>query len=166
MATKNIGDGAIAGIITGLIMGILTILLAVIGFASLVAFVDVRSVMGGMAPMTGIAIASLTAMITLLLFMAIIGLIIGAVFGAVYEDIPSMHVVTKGIIFLIAVWFIFGLLIPLVLGAGGAVPVALTLTGIVTALIATIIWGGMLGLIFEWVVRRTGAPSGTIARTQ
>src|SRR5271157_1095107 len=166
MATKYIGDGAIAGIITGIIMGILTVLLALIGLASFVAFVDVRSVLDGMVPMASFAAVSLTAMITLLLFMAIIGLILGAVFGAVYEGIPSMHAVTKGIVYLIAIWVIFGLFIPIVLSAGGAVPIALTLTGVVTALVAAIIWGGVLGLIFEWVARRTSAPAVSMARTQ
>ena len=158
MATRDIGDGAIAGIITGIIMGIVAIFLALIGLASIVSIVDVRTVFGGLIPITGIAIASITGMITLLLFMAIIGLIIGAIFGAIYEYIPTASAITKGIIFLLGIWVIFGLLIPLVLSAGGALPVALTATGIVTALVASIIWGAVLGLIFAWVVRRTGAP--------
>jgi len=158
MATRDIGDGAIAGIITGIIMGILAILLGLIGLASLVSVVDIRSVFGGLIPITSITAASISAMITLLLFMAIIGLIVGAVFGALYEYIPTANAITKGIIFLLAIWVIFGLLIPLVLAAGGALPVALTATGIVTALVAAIIWGGVLGLIFAWVVRRTEAP--------
>lgn len=158
MATREIGDGAVAGIITGIIMGILAIFLALLGLASLVSVVDVRTVFGGMIPITGMAIASIAAMITLLLFMAIMGLIIGAVFGAIYEYIPTVNAITKGIIFLLCIWVIFGLLIPLVLSAGGALPIALTATGIVTALVAAVIWGAVLGLIFAWVVRKTGAP--------
>jgi hypothetical protein len=159
MSTREIGDGAIAGIITGIIMGVLAILLALIGLASLVSVVDIRSVLGGMIPITGLTLASISAMITLLLFMAIIGLVIGAVFGSVYEYIPTVNAITKGLIFMLAIWVIFGLLIPLVLSAGGALPVALTATGIVTALVAALIWGAVLGLIFAWVVRKTGAPA-------
>ncbi len=165
MATRDIGDGAIAGIITGVIMGILAILMALIGLASLVAFVDVRSIFGGLIPIAGVAAASLTAMITLLLFMAIIGLILGAIFGAIFENIPTEHAVTKGIVFLLGVWVIFGLLIPIVLSAGGALPVALTLTGIVSALVAALIWGGLLGLVFSWVAKKTGAPTRPVVRT-
>ncbi|HEY3422785.1 MAG TPA: DUF6789 family protein [Methanocellaceae archaeon] len=162
MGAKDIGDGSIAGIVTGVVMGFLAILLALIGLASMMAFVDIRSVMGGIIPITGLAAASLTAMITVLLFMAIIGLILGAVFGAIYEEIPTAHSVTKGIIFLLAIWVIFGLLIPLVLKAGTAMPIALTSMGIVTALIAAVIWGGLLGLVFSWIAKRTGAPARTI----
>lgn len=165
MAAKDIGDGAIAGIITGVIMGFLAILLALVGFASMVAFVDIRSVMGGIMPVTGFAAASLTAMITVLLFMAIIGLILGAVFGALFENIPTVHAVTKGIVFLLAVWVVFGLLVPLVLRAGAALPTALTATSIVSALVAAVIWGGLLGLVFGWIAKRTGAPTGPVIRT-
>jgi hypothetical protein len=159
MATKDIGDGAIAGIITGIIMGVLAMLMALVGLASIVAFVDVRSVFGGLMPMAGFAAASLTAMITLLLFMAIIGLILGAIFGAIYEDIPTANPVSKGIVFLVAIWVIFGLLIPIILSAGGAVPIALTATGIVSSLVAAVIWGGLLGVIYNWVAKKTEAPA-------
>jgi hypothetical protein len=165
MATKDIGDGAIAGIVTGVIMGFLAILLALVGFASMVAFVDIRSVLGGILPLTGLAAASLTAMITVLLFLAIIGLVLGAVFGALYEEIPTVSSVTKGIVFLLAVWVVFGLLVPLVLKAGTAMPMALTAMGIVTALIAAVIWGGLLGLVFSWIAKRTAAPARAIVKT-
>ncbi len=165
MATKDIGDGAIAGIITGVIMGILAILLALIGLASLVAFIDVRSVFGGLMPIAGFAAASLTAMITLLLFMAIVGLILGAIFGEIYERIPTTNAVTKGIIFLLAVWVIFGLLIPILLSAGGALPMSLTATGIISALVAAAIWGGLLGVIFHWVSGKTAAPTRPVVKT-
>lgn len=165
MAAKDIGDGAIAGIITGIIMGVLAILLALVGLASIVSLVDIRSIFGGMLPIVGATAASLTAMITLLLFMAIIGLILGAVFGAVYENIPTAHAITKGIIFLLAIWVIFGLLIPLVLSAGKALPTTLTMAGIVSALVAAIIWGGLLGLVFSWIAKRTGAPTRPIVKT-
>lgn len=159
MATNDIGDGAIAGIITGVIMGVLAILLALIGLASLVAFVDVRSIFGGIMPIAGFAAASLTAMIALLLFMSIVGLILGAIFGGIYEKIPTTSAVTKGIIFLLAIWIIFGLLIPILLSAGGAMPAALTATGIISALIAAVIWGGLLGIMFHWVSGKTAAPT-------
>ncbi len=165
MATKDIGDGAIAGIITGVVMGFLAILLALIGLASLVAFVDVRSIFGGLMPIAGFAAASLTAMITLLLFMAIIGLILGAIFGEIYEKIPTANAVTKGIVFLLAVWVIFGLLVPVLLSAGGAIPVSLTATGIITALIAAVIWGGLLGIMFHWVSGKTAAPTRPIVQS-
>ncbi len=165
MATKDIGDGAIAGIITGVIMGILAILLTLIGLASLVAFVDVRSVLGGLLPLVGLAAASVTAMITLLLFMAIIGLILGAIFGAIYENIPTTNAVTKGIIFLLGVWVIFGLLVPVILSIGGALPYALSAWGILTALVAAIIWGGVLGVIFHWVAGKVAAPTRPVVRT-
>ena len=158
MATRDIGDGAISGIITGVVMGVLAILLALIGLASIVAFVDVRSVFGGLMPIAGFAAASITAMITLLLFMAIIGLILGAVFGELYEKIPTANAVTKGIIFMVAVWVIFGLLIPILLSAGGAVPVALTAYGILSSLVAAVIWGGLLGVIFHWVSGKVAEP--------
>ncbi|AFC99774.1 hypothetical protein Mtc_1019 [Methanocella conradii HZ254] len=163
MASKDIGNGAIAGIITGVIMGVLSILMALIGLASLLAFVDVRSVFGGMLPAVGFAAASLTAMITLLLFMAIIGLILGAIFGAIIESIPTGNSVTKGIVFLLAIWVVFGLLIPIILKAGGTLPTSLTTTGIVTALVAAIIWGGLLGVVFDWVSKKAGVPSMTKA---
>jgi hypothetical protein len=159
MAGKDIGDGAIAGIITGVIIGVLSILMALIGLASLLAFVDVRSVFGGLLPALGFAAASLTAMVTLLLFMAIIGLILGAIFGAIFESIPTQNSVTKGIVFLLAIWVIFGLVIPILLRAGGVLPPTFTTTGIVTALVAAVIWGGLLGVIFDWVSKRTAAPS-------
>jgi len=164
VATKDIGDGAIAGIITGVIMGILAILMTLIGLASLVAFVDVRSVFGGLLPIVGMAAASLTALIPLLLFMAIIGLILGAVFGAVYESIPTAHPVTKGIIYLLAIWVVFGLLVPIVLSLGGAVPMTLSAWGIVTALVAAIVWGGLLGIIFQWVAGRAAAPTRPVVK--
>jgi hypothetical protein len=165
MATKDIGDGAIAGIITGVIMGILAILMVLVGLASLVAFVDVRSVFGGLLPLVGLTAASLTAMITLLLFMAIIGLILGAIFGAIYESIPTAHAVTKGIIFLLAIWVIFGLLVPIILSAGHALPIALSMWGIVTALVASIVWGGLLGVIFHWVAKKAAAPTRPVVKT-
>ncbi|HTY90108.1 MAG TPA: DUF6789 family protein [Methanocella sp.] len=165
MATKDIGDGAVAGIVTGVIIGILAILLALVGLASLVAFVDVRSVFGGLMPIAGFAAASITAMITLLLLMAIIGLILGAIFGEFYEKIPTQNAVTKGIIFMLAVWVIFGLLVPILLSAGGALPTALTATGIISALVAALIWGGLLGLIFHWVTGKTAAPERPIVKT-
>lgn len=165
MATKDIGDGAIAGIITGVIMGILAVLLTLIGLASLVAFVDVRSVFGGLLPLVGIAAASVTALITLLLFMAIIGLILGAIFGAVYESIPTTGAVTKGIIFLLAIWVIFGLLVPVLLSVGHALPVAMSMWGILTALVAAIIWGGLLGVVFHWIAGRMAAPTRPVVRT-
>lgn len=165
MATKDIGDGAIAGIITGVIMGVLAILMALVGLASLVAFVDVRSVFGGLLPIAGFAAASLTAMITLLLFMAIIGLILGAVYGAIFESIPTNNAVTKGIIFLLAIWVIFGLLVPIVLSAGGALSTALSAIGIVSALVAAVIWGGLLGVIFIWVTKKTGVPTRPVVKT-
>jgi len=165
MATKDIGDGAIAGIITGVIMGILAILMALVGLASLVAFVDVRSVFGGLLPIAGFAAASVTAMITLLLFLAIIGLILGAIFGAIYESIPTAHAVTKGIIFLLAIWVIFGLLVPIILSAGGALPVALSVWGIITALVAAVVWGGLLGVLFHWVAKKAAAPTRPIVKT-
>jgi len=164
MATKDIGDGAIAGIITGVIMGILAILMALIGLASLVAFVDVRSVFGGLLPIAGIVAASLTALITLLLFMAIIGLILGAIFGAIYESIPTPHAVTKGIVFLLAIWVIFGLLVPIILSVGGALPTALSAWGIISALVAAVIWGGLLGVIFHWVTGKAAAPTRPIVK--
>ncbi|BAI61613.1 conserved hypothetical protein [Methanocella paludicola SANAE] len=164
MATNDIGDGAIAGIITGVIMGILALLLALIGLASLVAFVDVRSIFGGVMPIAGFAAASLTAMIALLLFMAIVGLILGAIFGGIYEKIPTTSAVTKGIVFLLAIWVIFGLLIPILLSAGGAMPTALTATSIISALIAAIIWGGLLGMMFHWVSGKTAAPARPVVR--
>lgn len=164
MATNDIGDGAIAGIITGVIMGILALLLALIGLASLVAFVDVRSIFGGVMPIAGFAAASLTAMIALLLFMAIVGLILGAIFGGIYEKVPTTSAVTKGIVFLLAIWVIFGLLIPILLSAGGAMPTALTATGIISALIAAIIWGGLLGMMFHWVSGKTAAPARPVVR--
>lgn len=164
MATNDIGDGAIAGIITGVIMGILALLLALIGLASLVAFVDVRSIFGGVMPIAGFAAASLTAMIALLLFMAIVGLILGAIFGGIYEKIPTTNAVTKGIVFLLAIWVIFGLLIPILLSAGGAMSTALTATGIISALIAAIIWGGLLGMMFHWVSGKTAAPARPVVR--
>ena len=164
MATKDIGDGAIAGIITGVVMGVLAILLALIGLASLVAFVDVRSVFGGLMPIAGFAAASITAMITLLLFMAIIGLILGAIFGELYEKIPTTSAVTKGIVFMLAIWVIFGLLVPIIMSIGGALPVALTAVGILSELIAAIIWGGLLGVIFHWVSGKTAAPTKPVVK--
>jgi hypothetical protein len=165
MATKDIGDGAIAGIITGVIMGILSMLMALIGLASLVAFVNVRSIFGGFMPIAGFAAASLTAMITLLLFMSIVGLILGAIFGAIYENIPTANAVMKGIIFMVAIWVIFGLLIPILLNAGGALSTSLTTTGIVTALVAAIVWGGLLGVVYHWVAGKTAEPTRPIVRT-
>jgi hypothetical protein len=164
MATNDIGDGAIAGIITGVIMGVLALLLALIGLASLVAFVDVRSIFGGVMPIAGFAAASLTAMIALLLFMAIVGLILGAIFGGIYEKIPTMSAVTKGIIFLLGIWVIFGLLVPILMSAGGMMPASLTVTGIISALIAAAIWGGLLGMMFHWVSGKTAAPARPVVR--
>ncbi len=164
MATRDIGDGAIAGIITGVIMGILAILLALIGLASLVGFVDVRSVFGGLLPIAGFAAASLTAMITLLLFMAIIGLILGAVFGAIYESVPTTNAVTKGIIFMLALWVIFGLLVPIILSAGHALPIAVSIWGVITALVAAVLWGGLLGVIFHWISGRVAAPARPVVK--
>lgn len=165
MATKDIGDGAVAGIITGVIIGILAILLALIGLASLVAFVDVRSVFGGLMPIAGFAAASITAMITVVLFMAIIGLILGGIFGELYEKIPTANAVTKGIIFLLGVWVIFGLLVPMLLRAGGAFTTSLTTTGILSALVAAVIWGGLLGVLFHWVAGKTEAPTRPVVKT-
>jgi hypothetical protein len=158
MAARDIGDGAIAGIITGVIIGVLAILMALTGLASLVSYIDINRVFGGLLPAVGGIAASLTAMITLLLFTAIVGLILGAIYGAIYENIPTTSAITKGIVFLLALWVIFGLLLPILVGVGARVPAGVTMMGIFSSLIAAAIWGAVLGLTFIWVSRRTAAP--------
>jgi hypothetical protein len=158
MAARDIGDGAIAGIITGIIIGVIMILLALIGLSALMSYIDINAVFGGLLPMAGGIAASVTAMITLLLFTAIVGLILGAIFGAVYENIPTAGAVTKGIVFMLVIWVIFGLLLPIVVGAGTRAPAGLTVASIISSLVAAIIWGALLGLTFIWVSRRAAAP--------
>ena len=160
MAARDIGDGAIAGIITGIIIGVIAILLALLGFASLTSYININSVFGGLLPGAGIAAATLTAMISLLLFTAIVGLILGAIFGAIFENIPTTSAVTKGVIFLLVIWVIFGLLLPILVSLGAKVPPGVTVAGILTSLIAAIIWGALLGLTFAWVSKRTAVTGG------
>jgi hypothetical protein len=94
-----------------------------------------------------------------------VGLILGAIFGAILEHIPTTNVVTKGIIFLVAIWVIFGLLLPIVVGLGARVPAGVTAMSILTSLVAAIIWGAVLGAVFSWVSRRAAAPTRPAVRT-
>ncbi len=158
MAASDIGDGAIAGIITGTIIGIIMTMLALIGLSSLISYVNIDAVFGGLLPMAGSIAASLTAIITLLLFLAIVGLVLGAIYGAIYEDIPAAGAIGKGIAFMLVVWAIFGLLIPLIVGTGAGAPPEITAASIVSSLIASVIWGTLLGLAFVWVSRKAAAP--------
>jgi len=68
---------------------------------------------------------------------------------------------------MVAIWVIFGLLIPLILGLGaaGARAAAVTFASIVTSFIASIIWGAILGAVFTWVARRAAAPTRPVVRT-
>jgi hypothetical protein len=108
MAARDVGDGAIAGAITGIIIGLAAIVLSLIGLGALTKYFDIRQVFGGLLPAVGGATLTITAMITILLFLAIVGLILGAIFGAIFENIPTLSAITKGIVFMIAIWVIFG----------------------------------------------------------
>lgn len=167
MAARDITDGAIAGAITGLIIGILTIILGAIGLASIGQYININNVLGGFLPGVSGAGLTISASIVLLIFLAIVGLILGIVFGALYERIPTSSAVSKGVVFMVAVWVVFGLLIPLILGLGamGARAAGVTFASIVTSFIASIIWGAILGAVFTWVARRAAAPTRPVVRT-
>jgi hypothetical protein len=160
MAARDTGDGAIAGIITGIIMGVITILLALAGLSTLLSYVDINAVFGGLLPMAGGIAVSLTAIITLFLFLAIVGLILGAIYGAVFENIPTTSAITKGVAFMLAIWAIFGLFIPIIVGVGARAPGTVTAASIISALIAAVIWGALLGLTFIWVSKKAAVPGG------
>lgn len=167
MASRDITDGAIAGAITGLIIGLLTIILGAIGLASIGQYININNVLGGFLPGVSGAGLTISASIVLLIFLTIVGLILGIVFGALYERLPTTSAISKGIILMVALWVVFGLLIPLVLGIGaaGARVAGVTFASIVTSLIAAIIWGALLGAVFTWVARRAAAPTRPVVRT-
>lgn len=166
MAGRDIGDGAIAGAITGFIIGLAMIILAVIGLGSLTRFVNINEVFGGFLPGAGTAVlATITAVLVFLVFTIIVGLILGAIFGGILEHIPTANVVTKGIIFMLAIWVIFGLLVPIVVRLSTRMPAGAASAGIITSLIAAILWGVVLGAVFAWVARRNVEPTRPIVRT-
>jgi len=164
MATNDIGDGAIAGIITGVIMGILALLLALIGMASLVAFVDIRSIFGGRHADRGLCCRIAHGDDSALIIHGHHRADPGSDLRRDIRKDPETSAVTRGIVFMLAIWVIFGLLIPIVVSAGGMMPAALTATGIISALIAAAIWGGLLGIVFSWVSKRTAAPARPVVR--
>ena len=99
------------------------------------------------------------------MFTIIVGLILGAIFGAILEHVPTANVVTKGIVFMLVIWVIFGLLLPIVARMSMRLPAGAASVGIITSLIAAIIWGAVLGEAFAWVARRAAKPTGPIVRT-
>ena len=167
MATNNIGDGAIAGAITGFIIGLVTIILGLIGLASLASYININAVFGGLLPGFGtVALATITGLLVFLVFTVIVGLILGAIFGAILEYIPTRSLLTKGVIFMVAIWVIFGLIIPVIVGASARLPAGLTATSVLISLIAAVIWGLVLGAALHWVISRTMAPvRGGVIRT-
>ena len=64
MASRDIGDGAIAGAITGFIIGVAAILLSLIGLGALTKYFDIRQVFGGLLPAVGGATLTISAMLT------------------------------------------------------------------------------------------------------
>jgi hypothetical protein len=165
MAARDVTDGAIAGLITGVIIAVLTIVLGLIGLASLGQYVNINRVLGGYLPGVNGAGLTVSASIALLVFLAVVGLILGIIYGALFEGIPTLHPVSKGIVLLVALWVVFGLIIPLLLGFGASAPAVITFASIVTSLIAAIIWGAVLGAIFIYISRRVGAPTRPVVRT-
>jgi hypothetical protein len=59
---------------------------------------------------------------------------------------------------MLVIWIIFGLLLPIIVGAGAGAPAGLSVASILSSLIAAIIWGALLGLTFIWVSRKAAAP--------
>ncbi len=166
MAGRDIGDGAIAGAIAGFIIGLAMLILALIGLGSLTRFVNINAVFGGFLPGLGTTVlGTITAVLVFLVFTIIVGLILGAIFGVILEHIPTANVVTKGIIFMLALWVIFGLLLPIVARMSTRLPAGAASAGIITSLIAAIIWGAVLGAAFNWVARRAAEPTRPIVRT-
>ncbi len=165
MAARDITDGAIAGAVTGIIIGLVTIILGAIGLASIGQYVNINNVLGGILPGVSGAGLTISASIVLLIFLAVVGLILGIIYGALYERIPTAGAISKGIVLLLALWVVFGLLIPVILALGTGAPAAITFTSIITSLIAAIIWGAVLGAIFMWVSRRAAAPTRPVVRT-
>jgi hypothetical protein len=166
MAGRDIGDGAIAGAITGLIIGLVMIVLALIGLGSLARFVNINAVFGGFLPGVGTTVlATVTAVLVFLVFTIIVGLILGAIFGALLEHIPTANLVTKGVIFMLAIWVIFGLLLPIIIRFSTRVPAGAASASIITSLVAAIIWGAILGETFAWVARRAAEPTRPVVRT-
>ncbi len=158
MAARDIGDGAIAGVITGIIISILSLLLALIGLGALTRYADIRSVLGGLLPAVAGTAFEIPTIIRMVLLLALVGMIIGAIYGAIYENIPAAGAIPKGIAFMLVVWAIFGLLIPLIIGTGEGEPAEITAASIVSSLISSIIWGAVLGWVFDWISRRAAEP--------
>jgi hypothetical protein len=74
-----------------------------------------------------------------------------------YESIPTAHPITKGVVLLVALWVVFGFLVPLIMGAGAGLSTGITVASVVTSLVDAIISGVVLGFAYEWVTRRAPA---------
>jgi hypothetical protein len=161
LTVRDIKNGALAGLLTGLIIRVLAVFLSFIGLAILGRYFDINDVLSGTLPGLNVVGPISVSFFTLLLSLVIIGTILGIVYGALYELIPTANAISKGVIFMLAIWAILWLLIPLILGSGitGARATGVNFTNIVPSFIAAIIWGAILGATFTWVTRRSRAPT-------
>jgi hypothetical protein len=148
MSEKDIGDGSIAGIIAGLIIGIL----AIIGLTSAFLIIDIEGIWR--LPIANFAPGPISAAITLLLLTSMIGLMTGAAYSALYENIPGDGPVSKGMIFFLLIWVIFGLLMPVAVGSGAGLSAGITAASVISSLIAVTIWGIILGLTYKMVKKQ------------
>jgi hypothetical protein len=139
VSLKDLGDGAIAGVLTGIVVTLISFLLQGLGIAPTMVISRI-SYSGGIA-----------SSLTILIFMGVIGLAIGALFGILYARIPADESIPKAIAYMLLIWVILGLLLPFIIRTGAGIPMTVTITDIMGSLIISIIWGTILGQMFTWV---------------
>ena len=140
--------GAKAGLVSGLIYSAIT---AGLAYYSMLRFKEeiLSKIEEGLPPDVPIPkeqiyqMALISAPIGAFLFSLVLSVIIGVIFGLVYEKLPGSRGVTKGIVVGIALW-----IVSLVLNIGNLYMPGL-LFSLVTGLIASLVYGGLLGILYD-----------------
>jgi hypothetical protein len=147
----NIAEGAKAGLLSGIVYGILD---SLFGIVYLTIFKnDIISVLKSSIP-PGSSISA-TSLYNLTLSLAvvggilggiIIGLILGLIFSAVYGHLPGSSATSKGLVFGLIMWLLFNVLLGLANLRFGILYYGL---GVIGGLLSSLIFGAILGKLYD-----------------